>query len=375
MAKERVAPGIYKAAAGVYDLVVSTGKGPDGKHRQTTKRVRGTLNEAKSERAKLQTAVAAGQLTTDDLTVAELHARYMELRKPTLAPRTIELYDYFFAKAKPLLGTKSVRKLRTSDLDHTYATLMANGMTPNTAAKVAKHMRALLDQAYKHEIVHRNVSDAVKPIKQVPYEAIPPSADDVVRLVDAAMVDHEQFGSLVYLGATTGARKGELRGLRWGDVDLTAGTVRFEHQPDEKLGGLRPLKGKRGRTVILDDDTVKMLKAHKATVEAVAGECGGTIAPECFVFSEIPGNTEPMRLWYVNWRFDRIRKRLGLDATRIHDLRHAQATTLLNSGVPPQVVAARLGHSSATITMSVYAHSDAAQDRRAANLGALKRSS
>jgi integrase len=41
---------------------------------------------------------------------------------------------------------------------------------------------------------------------------------------------------------------------------------------------------------------------------------------------------------------------------RIHDLRHTHASWLLSAGVAPLVVAARLGHSSATTTQNVYGH-------------------
>lgn len=45
-----------------------------------------------------------------------------------------------------------------------------------------------------------------------------------------------------------------------------------------------------------------------------------------------------------------------LPHARTHDLRHIHATTLLLSGVPVHVVAARLGHADPAITLRVYAH-------------------
>jgi integrase len=41
---------------------------------------------------------------------------------------------------------------------------------------------------------------------------------------------------------------------------------------------------------------------------------------------------------------------------RFHDLRHTHATLLLKAGVPPHVVAQRLGHASPALTLSVYSH-------------------
>jgi integrase len=45
-----------------------------------------------------------------------------------------------------------------------------------------------------------------------------------------------------------------------------------------------------------------------------------------------------------------------LPHARLHDLRHIQVTTLLLSGVPVHVVAARLGHADPAITLRVYTH-------------------
>ena len=51
-----------------------------------------------------------------------------------------------------------------------------------------------------------------------------------------------------------------------------------------------------------------------------------------------------------------IRANEQLPHARLHDLRHLHATTLLLSGVPVHVAAARLGHSDPAITLRVYAH-------------------
>src|SRR4051794_38776144 len=51
---------------------------------------------------------------------------------------------------------------------------------------------------------------------------------------------------------------------------------------------------------------------------------------------------------------------------RLHDLRHFQATQLLDAGVPVPTVAARLGHADGTTTMKIYAHRTRRADEHAA---------
>jgi integrase len=56
-----------------------------------------------------------------------------------------------------------------------------------------------------------------------------------------------------------------------------------------------------------------------------------------------------------------------LPAIRLHDLRHTHATLLLADGVPVKVVSERLGHASATITLTVYQHVHPGMGREAAD--------
>jgi integrase len=54
--------------------------------------------------------------------------------------------------------------------------------------------------------------------------------------------------------------------------------------------------------------------------------------------------------------FDDAVKKAGLLRIRLHDTRHTAASLLLSSGVPTKVVSELLGHSSPTVTLTVYAH-------------------
>ena len=68
------------------------------------------------------------------------------------------------------------------------------------------------------------------------------------------------------LALDSGARKGELCGLRWSDLDLEAGTVTFVRQlvkPGTKPT-FGPIKNDAPRTVDLGAETVRLLRDHKS---------------------------------------------------------------------------------------------------------------
>ncbi len=64
----------------------------------------------------------------------------------------------------------------------------------------------------------------------------------------------------------------------------------------------------------------------------------------------------PFRPNSVTRAFQAIAKSVGLESARLHDLRHAHATILLQQGVHPKIVQERLSHSSVATTLDIYSH-------------------
>jgi integrase len=86
---------------------------------------------------------------------------------------------------------------------------------------------------------------------------------------------------------------------------------------------------------------------------------------------DMTGHLHPERFWrtFKN-TLTRCRRELGEDALpmiTIHDLRHTHASLLLSAGEPVKTVSERLGHASATVTMTVYAHVLPGDQKRAAS--------
>ncbi|GAA2088366.1 tyrosine-type recombinase/integrase [Actinomadura alba] len=65
----------------------------------------------------------------------------------------------------------------------------------------------------------------------------------------------------------------------------------------------------------------------------------------------------------------RVRAVAGMDAVRLHDMRHTRVSLLLHLGIAPHVVREIVGHSDIEVTMTIYAHSSL-DDKRTA-LGKL----
>ena len=100
-----------------------------------------------------------------------------------------------------------------------------------------------------------------------------------------------------------------------------------------------------------------------------AVSCRTVLAGDAYVFARDPEGREPWRPdSSATGRFMALRDRLDLRHVRLHDLRHYVATRLLDAGVPVRSVSERLGHASATTTLTIYAAAVPATDRLAADI-------
>src|SRR5205085_5188736 len=95
--------------------------------------------------------------------------------------------------------------------------------------------------------------------------------------------------------------------------------------------------------------------------------CEAELVADAYVFSRDVAGRLPWRPdSSATGRFAKLRKKVGLETVRLHDLRHYVATRLPAGGVPVRAVSERLGHATATTTLATYAHAVPATDRRAA---------
>lgn len=171
-----------------------------------------------------------------------------------------------------------------------------------------------------------------------------------------------------FLGQT-GARRGEVLGCDWSDLDLDAGTVTIRRQFTVVSGRvtLKDVKTPRGRrTIDLDAETVEILRDWRKTQPRALQP---SERDRFAVFTHPDGSrVGPTRS--LNDRFQKIVKAAKVRRLTLHDCRHCHASLLLRRGVPPHVVSRRLGHANEAITLTLYAHVLPDQARMAAEVAA-----
>lgn len=173
------------------------------------------------------------------------------------------------------------------------------------------------------------------------------------------------LGAMFILGAATGARRGELLGLRWSNIDFAGRTVTFEHNRVGLRSSVQEgtLKNDEIKTVTVDPSTMVVMQLHRER-QAELKIASREWHPLDYVFCNNDGSPlhprTPNRIW------QRIVEASGVKYLKPHAQRHTHATLLLEQGVPLHVVAQRLGHRDAMVTATIYAHVTPKQEDAAA---------
>jgi integrase len=191
----------------------------------------------------------------------------------------------------------------------------------------------MLGQAVREELIGRNVARLVQPPTPDREEIRPWTAVEA-RAFLAAALGH-RLHALFVVALALGLRRGELLGLRWSDVDFTAGQIRV-WQTLQRVRGVGlvsgPPKSKRSRRVLtMPAVVVDALRKHRLAQAEDRQAAGDEWVETGLVFTTATGrHVEPRNL---NTAYGRLLARAGVRAIRFHDLRHTCATLLLANGV------------------------------------------
>ncbi len=326
---------------------------------KTRREVQGKLQELRVNASKGIVPV------TDQYTLADFAARWLaDVARHNVRPATYRNYsDLMRLYVLPSLGAVKLTKLRPEHLQRLYSQLLEHGRMDGgkptgrpLSAKTVKTahvcLHTALEQAVKWNLVPRNVAAIAEPPRVKRREMQSLTAEQVRAVLAAA--GSGRLGTLIDVAVNTGMRQGELLGLRWADVDLDTGILRVRLQYGRDGGFAEPKSARSRRTIDLPASTLATLREHKHRQLQERLMTGPDWEDQGLIFSTYQGR--PMGHRNVERDFTALLERAGLPHVPFHALRHTHATLLLSAGVPVGDVSARLGHSSAAMTLDVYGH-------------------
>jgi integrase len=281
----------------------------------------------------------------------------------------------------PLLGDRHVDEVRPRLVAAFLRELEGAGLGAATVRKVRTVLSAVMSFAVAMEFVESNPVMKVPPPELPPSERVAPTLDETARILLAAERHDPAFLTYLWVAAEEGGRRGETLALRWGGVDFNASTITIDSVISIGRDGAqaRPrTKTKKPRTIAISSLTLQQLERHKLATEAAlatAAETRVVLGASAYVFSGGTGSRRhpldgrPWRPDSTTRRFRRLKDQAGVrPEIDLHGLRHTMITELLGAGVDPRTVMGRAGHSSETMTMTVYAKVRPVVDAAAAEL-------
>ena len=230
-------------------------------------------------------------------------------------------------------------------------------LSPKTVLEHHRLISSILALAEQEMLIPYNPAAKATPPRPVKPEPNYFQPETIYAILDAADNEPLKYRVFVYLAVSTGARRGELAGLKWDNVNLTTGQVNINHglyyssrrgvyEGETKTGEHRSLK--------IPAEVIELLKqwADKQTELRLLN--GDQWQDKGYIFSQDDGQPMHPDTW-TGW-LRKFSQRHSLPHINPHAFRHSTASTLIANHVDVVTVSKVLGHASPNTTGKFYAH-------------------
>ncbi len=344
MGKRKIEPGIWRTAAGRYQVHYRDTRG-----RQRSKNF-DRLVDARSFKAEMRVRKRRGDLPEPRGRKTKFSAwatTYLE-QKVALRDRTVDKYESALrVHLIPEFGDAPLTAITLADVQGWIVSLKHRGYAAETIRGFYDLFAAMMKLAEEEGLIPRTPCRRIDLPARISHEQRCLTAEEVERL--AATID-ARYRAFVYAAAYLGLRWQELAGLRPRFLDLSVrpATLRVLSTIERAHGRYRVVdlgKTKAARrTLKMPDFLADMLAWHMT--QSPHNEWVFP-APESGVLN------------YVNFRrrvWEPAVREAGLAPLTIHELRHTAAAFMIDEGADPLQVKRRMGHEDIRTTFNTYGH-------------------
>jgi integrase len=361
-----------------WELKFDIGADPlTGKRRSRTQSFKGSKADAKLKLAALVTENARGDFVdASKTTISEFIERWIrDWALSHVSEKTLERYSELLRNhVAANIGDIRVQKLRALHLNELYGMLLRGTATrrpiaPRTVGHVHRVLHRALGHGRRWGVVNQNVGELVTPPR------VPAIELEILDPIEVQTVLRGLKGRSIYsiclTALATGMRRGELLALRWCDVDLQGAAIQVEQSLEQtRKYGLRfkSPKTKYGRRrITLPPSAVTELREHRKLQQESRLALGlGKAAADALVFPTWEFKPRSPNSLTKEWK-EAVLRTPRVRPVTLHSLRHTHASHLIAAGLDVLAISRRLGHSSPTITLSIYGHLFPNADDRAAS--------
>lgn len=291
---------------------------------------------------------------------------------------TIVRYKELTTRIYPAIGHIKLCDLRVDHLNNLYTALSADGLNKKTGGKLStktiiEHHRLIstvLEQAFKERLVVFNVARQAQLPRVEKKEVNYFQTEQVEAIRNALENEPPKWKMLVHLFLITGARRGEILGLKWDKVDYEKNRIHIcnniLYTPDRGVYEDTPKTEKSKRYITLPLETINELKAYRQYQAQEFLKSGIPYNLNGYVFTQYDGT--PMHPDSVTDYLNKFSKKYNLPHINAHAFRHTMASMLYFNGVDSVSISKRLGHAQVSTTANIYAHIMEEADQRNADI-------
>ena len=241
----------------------------------------------------------------------------------------------------PSLGGVRFTELRQADVQDFADRLIATGLDPSTIRNALMPVRAIYRRALSRGEVAINPTTALElPAVRGKRDRIASPEEAAALLAALPAKDRALWATAAYAGL----RLGELRALRWQDVDLAGGVIRVARSWDAREGVIEPKSAAGTRSVPIPAVLRDFLVEHRMRQGGAEGLAFGRSASR--PFNESTVWVRARRAWQL----------AELAPIGTHECRHTFASLMIAAGVNAKALASYMGHASVTMSLDRYGH-------------------
>lgn len=257
------------------------------------------------------------------------------------------------------------------DMERTFSVKEDNSpLSPKTVLEHHRLISTVLEQAVKESLVPFNVAGRANLPRVEKKEVNYFQPEQVAAIREALELEPIKWKTLVHLFLITGARRGEILGLKWDAVDFKKNQVHIFntvlYSADIGVYEDTPKTPTSNRFVSLPAETMKLLRQYRIWQRTEQLRLDKYYNDQGFVFAQENGN--PMHPDSVTDWLSKFSTRHGLPHINPHAFRHTMASMLYFNGVDSVSISKRLGHAQVSTTANIYAHVMEEADQKNADI-------
>ena len=278
---------------------------------------------------------------------SEVAKDWIEYKKPNIRASTLKGYKGYFKNQFKTLKDIKINRITIAHVEKLISDNQGQGMNIKTIRRSIVVLGQVMQYAVRHRYIDYNpVRDAERPKGQGDEEK-----DDIRILAPgeiSAFLDAEpdlKYKTLFRLAIFSGARQGELLGLKWTDIDWINSQIHIQRTFNNGAW-YKPKSKASKRKIDLGPVTMAELKRWKLACPPNDLD---------LVFPDQSGQPIDHRRLPSGHYWPALKK-AGIPKTKFHNLRHTFASLLIEQGENIKYIQTQLGHSNPTVTLDIYAH-------------------